>query len=156
MKNEFYNFNYINYNGFEVKDFAFQTKNEILDSLPEINDPRYVTYIQLEQNQTFDMVSDILYESTNYWDLLAALNKKDILQNLFFSDEIIHNYGISMTNLYEEKVSEQQLAPIVRKMLLNRYTNRSEEVNDANRFIKVIYPEKLKDFLKILRDNNII
>jgi hypothetical protein len=41
-------------------------------------------------------------------------------------------------------------------MLLNRYTNRSEEVNDANKFIKVIYPEKLKDFLKILRDNNII
>ncbi len=84
MKNEFYNFNYTDYDGVQVKDFAFQTKNEILASLPEANDPYYITYIQLEQNQTFDMVSDILYDSTDYWDLLAALNDKDPIQNLFF------------------------------------------------------------------------
>jgi len=156
MKNEFYNFNYTDYDGVQVKDFAFQTKNEILASLPEANDPYYVTYIQLEQNQTFDMVSDILYDSTDYWDLLAALNDKDPIQSLFFSDEIIHNYGINMTNLYEEKVSEQQLPQSVRNILLNRYTQKGIELNDNNKFIKVVYPTKLRDFLKVLRDNNII
>ncbi len=61
-----------------------------------------------------------------------------------------------MTNLYEEKVSEQQLPQFVRNMLLNRYTQKGIELNDDNKFIKVVYPTKLRDFLKVLRDNNII
>ena len=156
MKNEFYNFDYIAFGDWGVKDFAFQTKTSNLLNLSITNDLNYIDYITLENNQTFEMVSHILYGTTDYWDLLAALNDRNPLFDLAFSDELLINYGKDMTNLYEERVSEQKLADSTYNMLVSRFTRLGEKINEGNRIIKIINPEKLQDFLKILRDNNII
>jgi uncharacterized membrane protein YheB (UPF0754 family) len=156
MKNTIFNFNTIVFGDFAVHDFAFQKKIYNLLNLTELNDLNYIDYIQLENNQTFDMVSDILYDTTDYWDLLSSINEKNPLFDIAFSDELFNNYGTQMANLYEEKVSEQKLSPEIYNMLKDRFSSRSEEINEGNRIIKVIKPEKLSDFLKILRDNNII
>ena len=156
MKNEFYNFDTKDYDGYIVRDFAFQTKSSNILDLSESYDTAYVMYIQFEENQTFEMVSYILYGTTDYWDLLVALNDKNPLYDLFFSDDIIVNYGETMTALYEERVSEQQLPTSTRNMLLDRYKNYGYSINDENKIIKIIKPLVLGDYLKVLRDNKII
>ena len=45
MKNEFYNFDYIAFGDWGVKDFAFQTKTSNLLNLSITNDLNYIDYI---------------------------------------------------------------------------------------------------------------
>ena len=47
MINTFFDFDYISYGDFGVKDFAFQQKSSGLLSLSIINDQNYIDYINL-------------------------------------------------------------------------------------------------------------
>lgn len=156
MTNEFYKFDTIEFGDFAVQDFSFQRKLQLISILPEASNEYYIDYINLEQNQTLDMVSYILYGTTDYWDLLSALNDKDPLFELFYSDELVANFGNEMTKLYEERVSEQKLVPTVVELLLNRYSAYGQILNDTNMVLKIIRPERLSEFLKVLKDNDII
>jgi hypothetical protein len=151
LKNTLFNFGTTQIGNYIVQDYS---RNKIwqISSLPEVQDKTYVTEITLEDNQTIEAISYILYNNEDYWDILLAINGISPLFDMTYdfdvikisssayANEYINNFGLGFSELTKTRLIEE-----FREKFLNQ--------NEENRNFKVIKPNRMNDFLKILRDN---
>lgn len=162
LQNTIYNFPQEQVGLYNIRDF---TRNNIfkIKDLPESNDSTYVTYISLEDNQTIEGVSYILYDNENYWDILLALNDIDPLYGMTYdfdavtdisiseADKMISKYGL--LNKLNSETNQNKIALLEARIsyIYSYFLDKINTQNDTQRIFKVIRPDRISDYIKVLR-----
>lgn len=169
LQNTIYNFPKEIQGSYNVAQFSRNFIFKIKD-LPEVQDPDYFYYYDLEENETLELLAYKLYNNENYWDIILAINGSDPLFDLYFSFEAVADFA-------KDKVAQFEANPYNRKLPLEsdiqsngqtvkeNYPNFIQDylknlwnaeflaTNDSRRTIKVIKPYRMQDFMRVLRDN---
>jgi len=126
----------------------------LLLNMPELELSDYIEYYSMQDDEKIESISQKLYGTPVYWDLLLLINGYSPLFDMSYSYELL-----------EEKVTD------ISQDYLNLFTNLSNnfiynfnekilkeitEKNESLRLIKVISPNKIQAFLKLARDKGYI
>lgn len=155
MTNTVNNFQKSTKGKYSIRDYSRNLLYKIRE-LPESSDDAYISYIQLEDNQTIEAVSNLLYDNVNYWDILIALNGIDPLLEMAYSFEVIADIAVGKLTKFETEVYRAQLPTIRRNEFLSEINGEIDTLNEQRRTIKIIKPYMMPTFLKILKDNGFI
>lgn len=134
---------------YTVEDYTSKDFRKIYN-MPETKSTDWVEYITLNDGQTIEQVSQILYDNPDYWDILMLINGRDPLFDMPYNFDVLSNlaeaqiskYALEYSGVYKQETFNQ-LA--VEK--LAQLENRNEEL----RTLKVVKPSKINDFIKLLR-----
>ena len=118
----------------------------------------YLTTFRIADDDKIERISYQLYGTTNYWDILVLLNSKDPLFDLPYNYDLISDNVTNFVDVYKNYIyAHAPLSDDERiDILTNQYLNERLQKTETDRFIKVIKPSKLNEFIKILKDNNYI
>jgi hypothetical protein len=155
MKNTIYNFSTIQKGDFIVQDYSRNNFYKIR-LMPEVSDDKYIMYIELEENQTIEAVSYLIYGDENYWDMILSINGIDPLFDMFYSNEVMSNVILNRMDELKNNILKMSLTEQTEAFLENYISVQENNKNDTNRTIKVIKPSMLQDFIRILRDSGYI
>lgn len=155
LKNSIYNFERETIGSYNVVDF---TRNNIykIKDLPQLNDLNYVEFIQMAENETYEYLAYKLYNNEDYWDLILAINGFDPLFDMYFSFEVVGDLAADKLKSYEDDVIKRTVIDNARTCLLNNWENEIKTKNDSKMMIKIIRPNRMQDFIRILKDNGLI
>lgn len=151
LTNTIFKFPTVQKGSFIVQDYSRNKLKSILD-LPEITDNNFIMYIDLEENQTIEAVSYILYNNENYWDILIAINNIDPLFGLCYDFDTLNSFANSKTENYRTKFGIT-LSLESYNRLLSQWKEEIEDENAIKRKLKVIRPNMINEFIRILRNN---
>jgi hypothetical protein len=124
--------------------------------MSELSDTNYISYIQLKDNETIELVSYNTYGTEDYWDLLLLINNRDPLFGMCYDYDMIYDRSVDYVNTffsatYSGIVSTALTAEFVAEELATRLTR-----NESLRTFKLIKPSMLQPFLKSARDKGYI
>jgi len=149
MKNTILKYDKIDGGSFISEDYTSKDMKKILE-LPELSNTEWIEYIELYDNQTIEQISFLLYDSADYWDILVIINDMDPLFDMSYEFDILEQ-------LSENKV-QKYLADYSGFYKVDTYDRLKElvlakevEQNEINRQIKIIKPEKLYDFINLVK-----
>lgn len=114
-----------------------------------LNDLTYIDYYELTDNQTIEQVSYILYDTPDYWDILVLINNIDPLFGMTYEFDVISDATDEQLDKYYKSFSEEILQE-TKDRLKNIFLKKNLEINENNRRIKVIRPDMITEFIKIL------
>jgi len=149
MKNTLLNFDKIDGGDFIANDYTSRNFKQILD-LPELSDSKWVEYIELYDNQTIEQISFLVYDNTNFWDILLIINNIDPLFDMSYDYDILNQISINKVNEYLAGYSgayKQDTFDRLKSIVLAEETN----MNETHRKFKIIKKEKLYDFLNLIK-----
>lgn len=115
----------------------------------------YVQSYRISDDDKLERISYDVYGSTLYWDLLLQLNDKQPLFEMPYSLDTIIDSSEEFWNNYANLIYFQ--APLeseVLQMLIDEEIEKMKEQMEIYRFIYIIKPTKLQEFLKILREKD--
>ncbi len=145
---------------FIVPDF-FSKKIDIYKILQEFKDNGtildYVNTYRISDDDKLERISYDIYGTPNYWDLLLQLNDKNPLFDMPYGLDTIIESSEEFWNFYSEFIYFQ--APLQSTLLETLIQNEIElmkERNEVYRYMFIIKPSKLNDFIKILRERDYI
>lgn len=160
MNNTVLNYNLEELDEFIVSDY-FSKKIDLYNILQEFADSgilsEYVQMYRISDDDKLERISYDIYGTTDYWDLLLQINDTQPLFGMPHSLDVI----IDSANEYWEKYSKDvyfqpPVNSVVMSALVNDEIEVSKERNESIRFIYIIKPTKLQEFLKILRERDYI
>lgn len=160
MNNTVLNYNLEELDEFIVSDY-FSKKIDLYNILQEFADSgilsEYVQMYRISDDDKLERISYDIYGTTDYWDLLLQINDTQPLFGMPYSLDVI----IDSANEYWEKYSKDvyfqpPVNSVVISALVNDEIEVSKERNESIRFIYIIKPTKLQEFLKILRERDYI
>jgi hypothetical protein len=143
---------------FIVPDY-FSKQIDLYNILNEFSDNGilmdYVQIYRISDDDKLERISYDIYGTTNYWDLLLQINDKQPLFEMPYSLDTIVDSSEEFWNNYSELVYFQAplKSPVLEK-LINTEIEKMKEQNEIFRFIYIIKPTKLQEFLKILRERD--
>lgn len=113
----------------------------------------YYTYVEVEDNKKIEYISYDLYGTSEYWDIVLALNNmRDPLSLPKSLDFIINKVKKQIEDYMKYyKIQDPQIG-------LDKYDEeieKEQKLNEQFRMVKVVKPEKLVDFLRDLRKTKI-
>lgn len=153
MKNTLLTYDKFSSYKFIANDYTSKNFKNIL-SLPELNSTVYIDYIELDENQTMEQVSYALYDTPDYWDILILINNRDPLFDMVYNFDIVDNISSSRILEYLKNYSgtyKTNTVDNLKKITLQDLENK----NDNLRTLKVIKPDKMFDFIKIVNSLNL-
>lgn len=153
----------LTYNKEELDDFIvsdyFSKKIDIYSLLAEFISAgtlaNYVQSYRISDDDKLERISYDIYGSTVYWDLLLQLNDKQPLFEMPYSLDTIIDSSEEFWNNYANLIYFQ--APLeseILQTLINEEIEKMKEQMEIYRFIYIIKPTKLQEFLKILREKD--
>ena len=151
MKNEFYKFDEIAGTSgdteYTYRDYTSERYSEIY-KWDEIYDDAWTYIISLADNTKIETVSNDLYGTPDYWDLILGINNRSPLFDMAYDQDIIEaDVAESLIEFQQYSILSTSLLALVESKLRADI----EEKNENNRLIRVIRPERLKDFLRLMR-----
>lgn len=155
MKNTVLTFDKLESDNYSYSDYTtYKYKNLYEYSIPD----EYITLLKLDNDAKIEYESFKLYGSPDYWDLLIVINKMDPLFSMPYNFDTIQNRVTDAIDLYlgddyngkDIKILDQY------QYLKDYYSDKYERENEEFRTIKVIKPERLQDFLKLIRTEGLI
>lgn len=158
MTNSILNYTYDELDEFIVSDY-FSKKIDIYSLLAEFISAgtlaNYVQSYRISDDDKLERISYDIYGSTVYWDLLLQLNDKQPLFEMPYSLDTIIDSSEEFWNNYANLIYFQ--APLeseILQTLINEEIEKMKEQMEIYRFIYIIKPTKLQEFLKILREKD--
>jgi len=149
MKNTILNFDKRNLTEFIVSDYTSRNFRPILD-LPELQDKTWIDYIVLDDDQKIEQISQTLYGSPDYWDVLMLINGRDPLFDMVYNSDVLSDIAKEIINKFASEYSGRYKQETFDD-LIKAKTKQIEARNEELRTMKIIRPEKIHDFIKILR-----
>jgi len=150
MKNTVLNYPNISCNKFTSEDYTSKKISNIRN-MKELNDTNWIEYIELYDNQTVEQISYILYKSPDYWDLLLIINNKDPLFDMSYNFDILEKISEDRVQKYLDGYSGVYETDTYNR-LKTLVLADEEKINEYNRQFKIIKPERLYDFINLLKD----
>lgn len=151
MTNTIFNHDLLESSNYVYEDYT-SSKYTDIHEMDELKSSGYISYIRLEDDAKIEYESFKLYGTEDYWDLLIAINHMDPLFDSPYNFDILIDEATKSISNYTSNVYIGTLPAAHVAYLTSLKQAEIETQNEAFRTIKVIRPEKLQDFLKILRD----
>lgn len=151
MKNSIINFEKIEVDDFIVSDYF--SKNIYLYSIitENIKKDFFITY-RISDNDKIERISFELYGTTDYWDLLLLINDREALCGITYDFETCTANVESYVSKYEKEIySNKDITDIRMNELLNEFYEKYKTRNEMNRYMFVVKPSKMQDFLKLIK-----
>jgi hypothetical protein len=150
MKNTVLKYDKIGSLSFISEDYTSKKISNIRN-LPELSDADWVEYVELYDNQTIEQISYILYDDVNFWDMLVVINNIDPLFDMAYEFDILEQIAETKVQKYLEGYSGVYKNDTYERLKALTLAKETEN-NEINRQIKIIKPEKLYDFISILKE----
>ena len=139
---------------FIVSDY-FSKKITVFDLIPDIGD--YLAIYKLQDNDKLEKISFDLYKTTDYWDILLMLNDRNPLFEMPYETDAITTQAETLIDKYCNNIYVNHPMEITS---LTRFTEKFmadfNSLNESYRYLYVIQPTRMGDFIKLLKDNNYI
>jgi hypothetical protein len=152
MKNTVLKFDYEDLEEFVVSDY-FSAPNDISYLVHEIKD--YLEVYKINDNDKLERISYELYGTTDYWDILLLLNGRDPLFDFPYDYDAIYDSARKFANKYMYYIYSG--APLivgpVAAALYEEFLQKYIDTNESNRFMFIVKPNKIGEFIKVLKDN---
>lgn len=160
MTNTILNYNLEELDEFIISDY-FSKQIDLYSILQEFTDAGTLSdYVQLYRIQDDDKIERISYDiygTTDYWDMLVQLNDKQPLFEMPYNLDALINASSEFWKDYSEMLYFQApLSDSVLQVLIDAEIEKMKELNEVYRFMYIIKPTKLQEFLKILRERDYI
>lgn len=150
------------YEGYSVTDYTSKKLSQILD-FSILDDSDWIEYYILTDNETIEQVSYDVYGTTMYWDVILYINKIDPLFGMVYDFDFSRDTAESFVDNYNENVliwgkyvPPRSLPTAYMDMLKDIKTEELEALKELKRPIKIIRHNKILDFMKLLRQQEII
>lgn len=160
MTNTILNYNLEELDEFIISDY-FSKQIDLYNILQEFTEAGTLSdYVQLYRIQDDDKIERISYDiygTTDYWDMLVQLNDKQPLFEMPYNLDALINASSEFWKDYSEMLYFQApLSDSVLQVLIDAEIEKMKELNEVYRFMYIIKPTKLQEFLKILRERDYI
>jgi len=153
MKNTLLTYEKFSSHNYIANDYTSKDFKNIL-TLPELQDTTFIDYVQLDENQTIEQVSYALYGTPDYWDVLILINNRDPLFDMVYSFDIIDDIAGDEVLKYLSNYSGMYRSDTFNR--LKTITLHDLEIkNDNLRMLKIIKPDRMFDFIKIVNSLNL-
>lgn len=145
---------------FIVPDF-FSKKIDLYSILEEFSSAgtlsNYVQTYRIADDDKLERIAYDIYGTANYWDILLQINDRSPLFELPYSLDTLIDSSEEFWKYYSEKLYFQApLNDTVLQSLIDNEIEKMKELNEIYRFIYIIKPTKMQEFLKILRERDYI
>lgn len=131
-----------------VHDY-FSRKITIFDIFGDVED--MLTIYQMQNNDKLERISYELYGTTDYWDILLMLNDKNPLFETAFDEDLIQQATADTINYYRNYIYFGSLVQSRVDQLVEEYLDRNHDENEKNRYIYVIKPSRINDFISMIK-----
>ena len=152
MKNTLLKFDYEELDEFIVPDY-FSKSKDISYLVHKIKD--YLEVYKISDNDKLERISYELYGTTDYWDILLLLNGRDPLFDFPYDYDTVYDSARTFVNRYVYYLYSG--APLivgpVADALYEEFLQKHIDANETNRFMFIVKPNKIGDFIKVLKDN---
>ncbi len=144
---------------FIVSDYTSKKINiyNILEEMRYNNNlSEFFSLYRISDDDKLERISYSMYGTTDYWDILLQINDRNPLFQMPYNLDSTIESSEAFWNYYSNNVYFQTLNNNVLNVLLNSEIERMKEKNEIYRYIYVVKPTKMNEFLKILRDRDYI
>lgn len=149
MKNSILKYDSISGGTFISQDYTSKKIHNIL-TLKELSNSKWIEYVELYDNQTIEQISFVLYDTADYWDMLVTINNSDPLFGMSYEFDILDQISDNRVNKYLDSYSgsyKQDTFDRLKAVILSQEVEKNED----KRQLKIIKPEKLYDFLNLVK-----
>ena len=154
MKNTLLDYEYEELDEFIVPNY-FSRDINIYDIYSLLK--KYVVVYRITDNDNIERIAYDLYGTTDYWDILVMLNQRNPLFDMPYNYDKIEESTKSYTNTYLNvicSIDNLHVIAGVGKKLYDEYLEEGLAENESFRYMYVVEPTKMADFLKVLQDNS--
>ena len=143
---------------FIVPDY-FSRKVDLYNLIQEFVDNGtlgyYLATYRIADDDKLERISYDIYGTPNYWDILLQLNDKNPLFEMPYSlDTVIDSTEEYWTNYSNFLYFQAPLKDERLQILISEEIEKMKEQNENYRFLYIIKPTKIQEFLKLLRDKD--
>lgn len=139
---------------YEIPDY-FSQKIFISDLSSSIDGwDDYLDTYRMADNDKLERVSYELYGTPDYWDIILMLNERSPLFDMPYDFDTLSNETSSFINTYANFIYID--APLDQDRvdaLTEEYVNDSLDENETFRYIQVVKPSRISEFILLLKTN---
>lgn len=140
----------------EVGDFIspnyFSKKIDLYNFLTDDIKKNFCYTYKIDDNDKIERISYSLYKTTDYWDLLLLLNGRESLSDMPYDYETYTNTIDQFIDEYNSNYySNYPLNDTKLSDLKTEFYEKERHLNESFRYMLVIKPEKLQEFLKLIK-----
>lgn len=136
-----------------VSDY-FSREVHLSDITSQIeNYSTYTATYRVQNDDKIERISYELYGTTDYWDILMMINSRDPLFGMPYNFDSISDNSTSFVDNYIQNNYNPAPLPSVTRIneLKEEFLNKFDLDNEGKRYITVIKPSKMPDFIRQLR-----
>jgi hypothetical protein len=148
MKNTIITYNKRDIDEYSVSDY-FSKNISIADILFQY--PNLLAIYNTTNGDKLERISYELYGTTNYWDILLMLNKRDPLFEIPYDFDIIYDLTEAQLAKYVELSSSIELTDERKEAIREQIFQEAQEANESYRTLYVVKKDKIGDALFILK-----
>lgn len=156
MKNKILNYTRETVGNLSVSDY-FSKKIDVYSLFydTEINMNDFVSISTLADDDKLERITFELYGSTDYWDLILMLNDRNPLFDMPYNFDNVTQSVEEYVRYYSNIIYySSPLNEIRTQELIEEWKIKALEKNEKLRFIYVILPSKMPEFIRILREKD--
>lgn len=117
----------------------------------------YMDTYRMQDNDKLERVSYELYGTTDYWDILFLLNDRDPLFDMPFDYDTLSETSSNFIDAYVNDIyNESSLNDARVNALTEEVVNEAIQNNETYRYITVVKPSKISDFIILLKDEGYV
>lgn len=139
---------------YDIPDY-FSQKIFISDLSSSISDwDDYFDTYRMADNDKLERVSFELYGTPDYWDIIFLINERDPLFDMPYDFDTLSDTSSSFIDNYVNFIYiDAPLNDARAEQLTAEYVNATLEENETFRYIRVVKPSRISEFILILKTN---
>lgn len=123
----------------------FKKVHIMLDMCPQ----EWFEYIKIQNHTNIEKLSQDLYGSPNYWDILIVINGRMPLFEFPYDYDVIELMVDEMVDNYVKKIYKRAVTDETRERIRQMFVDKVANDNEKYRFLKVIKPENIYNFIQL-------
>jgi hypothetical protein len=154
MKNTILNYELEELDEFIVSNY-FSKNIDIYNLLNSLGE--YLDIYQIQNSDKLERIAYELYGNTDFWDILLLLNDRNPLFEMPYEYDLLEDYALNRANYY--KLVLYANAPLIQTRtdaLMSEILSETVASNEEYRIIYIIKPEKMNNFISLLKANSYI
>ena len=129
----------------DYQSINFKKVRIILDMCPE----EWFEWIKIANHTNIEKLSQDLYGSPNYWDIILIINGRLPLFEFPYDYDIVEIMVDNMVNKYVQKVYKKPVTDETRERIRKMFIKKVADDNENYRFLKVIKPMYIYKFIQL-------
>jgi len=155
MKNKIINFDMVEQGNYIISDYKSFDVLGLKEFISNMDDNLF-KYYTLAEDDKLERVSYELYGTPDYWDMIILVNNMNPLFCMMHSYDVVYKMTENLVDGYQEKYPKVQINPFHEEYMRSKYQEFCNSNNEANKIIKVVKPEFIYEFIRLIYDEGFI